>query len=286
MKTDFWLDVFPLWGVFLLTIAAVLVSMGIGVLLGERVRRRPEHETETSIGTIVGATLGLLAFLLAFTFGGATERLQTRKKLLLDEVNAIGTTYLRAELLGEPHPSEIKKLLRDYVDVRVDLAKAEPSRYMAMLSESIARSEGLQDRMWSQVVAMAQAGRDTRIEALFIDSLNHMIDLQTSRATVFEYRLPPVVWQVLYVILMLSMLMVGYQAGLAGKGSWKVGIILALTFATAFYLIADLDSPLKGTFRVRQQPIFELQKKMQANVRQAATDETGKEATGEDGGTE
>ena len=281
MKTDFWLDVFPLWEVFLLTITAVLVSMGIGVLLGGRVRRRPEHETETSIGTIVGATLALLAFMLAFTFGGTTERLQTRKKLLVDEVNAIGTTYLRAGLLGQPHRSEIKKLLEEYVDLRVHLARAEPSQQMEMVNDVILQSDALQAAMWSQVVAITQAGRDTKIEALFIDSPNQVIDLQTSRATVFEYRLPPVVRQVLYAILMLSMLMVGYQAGLAGKGSWKVGIILALTFATAFYLIADLDSPLKGTFRVRQQPIFELENRMQA-----MTEGVSGQPAGEDGGTE
>ena len=99
MKSDFWLEKIPLWGVFCLTVAMVLVSIWIGTFLGQRRRRKPDHEAEASLGAIISATLGLLAFMLAFTFGIAAERFQTRRQLLLEEVNAIGTTYLRAGLL-------------------------------------------------------------------------------------------------------------------------------------------------------------------------------------------
>lgn len=102
MKTD-WIEQVPLWGVFGITVVMVLVSIWIGTLLGQQRRRKPDHEEEGSLGTIISATLGLLAFMLAFTFGIASERFQTRKQLLLDEVNTIGTTYLRAGLLLEPH---------------------------------------------------------------------------------------------------------------------------------------------------------------------------------------
>ncbi len=96
--------------------------------MGNRRRRRPEHETDASLGTVVGATLGLLAFMLAFAFGVAAERLQARKQLLLDEVNAIGTTYLRAGLLLEPHQREMRRLLREHVDLRANPAREDLSR--------------------------------------------------------------------------------------------------------------------------------------------------------------
>jgi hypothetical protein len=114
MKSDFWLEQIPLWGVFILTVIMVLLSIGAGVFMGDRRRRQPDHEAESSLGTIITATLGLLAFMLAFTFGMAANRLETRKQLLLDEINAIGTTYLRAGYLLKPHSSEIRKLLREY----------------------------------------------------------------------------------------------------------------------------------------------------------------------------
>jgi len=264
MKSDFWLDQIPLWGVFLLTAAGVLFSIGIGTLLGKRRSRRPDHATEASLGTIIGATLGLLAFLLAFTFGMAAERLQARRQLLLDEVNAIGATYLRAGLLLEPHQSEIHKLLREYVEIRVSLAKEKSSRLIEKLREARARSEALQDQMWSHADALAKMDRSSEIDALFISSLNEMMNLHTGRVTVFAYRIPTAIWNVLYFITILSMVTVGYQAGLSGKSSFRVGLVLALTFATVILLIADLDRATEGRLKVSQQPMIDLQQKLNA----------------------
>ncbi len=270
MKSDFWLEQIPLWGIFLLTIVVVLFSIWIGALLGGRRRRQPDHETESSLGTIIGATLGLLAFMLAFTFGMAAERLQTRKQLLLDEVNAIGTTYLRAGLLLEPHRSEIRKLLREYVDIRANLAREYLSKEPKKLHEVFSRSEMLHDQMWSHAIAITKAERNSEIDALFIDSLNEMIDLHNSRVTVFRYNIPTPIWYVLYIITITSMIIVGYQAGLSGKGCLKMGIVLALTFSAVVFLIADLDRPIEGGLSVSQQPMLELQKMMQTKI-----DETG-----------
>jgi len=271
MKSDFWLEQIPLWGVFLLTVAVVLLSIGFGTFLGGRRRRQPDHEAESSLGTIIGATLGLLAFMLAFTFGIAAGRLQTRMQLLLDEVNAIGTTYLRAGLLLEPHRSEIQKLLREYVDIRANLAKESIPQQTKKLQEALSRSETLHDQMWSHAVAMAGADRNSEIDALFISSLNEMIDLHNSRVTVVQYRIPMAIWYALYLITILSMVAVGYQAGLSGKSSLKAGIVLALTFSVVILLIADLDRAT-GSLRVSQQPMLEFQKKLQIQ-----TQETGYE---------
>ena len=280
MKSDFWLEQIPLWGVFLLTVAVVLLSIGFGTFLGGRRRRQPDHEAESSLGTIIGATLGLLAFMLAFTFGIAAGRLQTRMQLLLDEVNAIGTTYLRAGLLLEPHRSEIQKLLREYVDIRANLAKESILQQTKKLQEALSHSETLHDQMWSHAVAMAGADRNSEIDALFISSLNEMIDLHNSRVTVVQYRIPMAIWYALYLITTLSMVAVGYQAGLSGKSSLKAGIVLALTFSVVILLIADLDRAT-GSLRVGQQPMFELQKKLQIQTQeigyeQIKNDETKK----------
>jgi hypothetical protein len=238
------------------------------MLLGWLRRRRPEHEAEAPIGTITGATLGLLAFMLAFTFGIAAERFQTRKQLLLDEVNSIRTTYLRAELLLEPHHSEVCKLLREYVGIRINLAKDSSTKQVEKLQDIISSSESLHDQLWSHAVAIAKNDRSSEIDALFISSLNEMIDLHNSRVTVAFYRIPTTIWYVLYFIAIFSMVTVGYQVGLSGKSNFKVGFVLALTFSAVILLIADMDRAAEGSLKVSQKPMLELQNKLQMPIQE------------------
>jgi hypothetical protein len=269
METVFWLEKINLWWMFILTVSMVLISIWIGTLLGLHRRNQPGHEEETSLGTIISATLGLLAFMLAFTFGMAADRFQTRKQLLLDEVNVINMTYLRAGLLLEPRRTEIRRLLSEYVDIRVDLIKQTPEKQLQMMPETLVRSEELHDRMWSHAMAMSAADRSSEIDALFIGSLNELIDLHNSRITVLMYHIPPTIWHVLYFITILSMATVGYQVGLSGKSVLKVSIVLALIFSSVVLLIADLDRATEGSLRVNQQPLLELQKKLHASIGQA-----------------
>src|SRR5262245_56224072 len=102
------LDSLPLWGQFLITVAVVLLSVEGGYRLGRYRCRRPDPEKESSVGSMVGGTLGLLAFLLAFTFGLAASRFDARRLVLLDEVNAIGKAYLRADFLPEPRRKQVR----------------------------------------------------------------------------------------------------------------------------------------------------------------------------------
>jgi hypothetical protein len=113
------IDVLPLWALFIVILLVVLLSVEFGYRLGKYRRSRREEEKEAPLGTMVAATLGLLAFILAFTFGLAAQRFDTRRQVLLDEANAIGTTYLRAGMLPE-RGQEVRDLLRTYVATRLD----------------------------------------------------------------------------------------------------------------------------------------------------------------------
>src|SRR5215469_16174147 len=119
MESSAPLDALPLWGLFIAILLVVLLSVECGYRLGRYRRNRHEQEKETPVGTMVGATLGLLAFILAFTFGLAAARFDTRRQVLLDEANAIGTSYLRAGILPE-RGEQIRGLLRDYVGARLE----------------------------------------------------------------------------------------------------------------------------------------------------------------------
>ena len=149
MTLERWLDVFPLWGVFVLAMLIVLFSISAGIRIGALVKKSAASDM-SSPGTVLGATLGFLAFMLALTFSMTSNRFDERKHLLVDEMSAISTAYLRAGLLHEPYASHAKKLLREYVDLRVHII-----RNFATLHEDIARSDAIQDALWSDVEKIA-----------------------------------------------------------------------------------------------------------------------------------
>ena len=134
MQSNGPLDLLPLWAVFIVILLVVLLSVEFGYRLGKYRRRRREEEKEAPLGTMVGATLGLLAFILAFTFSLAASRFDNRRQLVLDEADAVGTTYLRAGMLPE-RGQQVRDLLREYVAARLDAL--QPGK----LAEGIRRSE-------------------------------------------------------------------------------------------------------------------------------------------------
>src|SRR6201982_47404 len=123
MENNAPLDALPLWALFIVILLVVLLSVECGYRLGKYRRSRHEQEKDAPVGTMVGATLGLLAFILAFTFGLAAARFDTRRQVLLDEANAIGTTDLRAGILPE-RSEEIRALLREYVGIRLEAVRS------------------------------------------------------------------------------------------------------------------------------------------------------------------
>ena len=249
----------PLWAVFPVTVAVVLLSIAAGTRIGARHRRASEHLPEAPIGSVIGAMLGLLAFMLAFTFGIAASRYDARKELLLRDVNAIMTAWRRAELLPEPHRTESMALLDRYVDLRVEVAR-DPSRIPA----AVAEAESLQNRLWSHAVALARADMNSDIGALYAEALNELIEVQTTRTTVaLQYRIPQPIWVLLIVLTVMCMGGVGYQFGMVGRSSLLLNLFLAVAFSAVITLIAQLDRPTEGVLQVNQKPMLDLQRRME-----------------------
>jgi hypothetical protein len=247
------LDYLPLWGVFVATVVLVLLSVGAGFLLGARNRRQSAEAQKTPVGEIVAAMLGLLALLLAFTFSLAATRFETRRGLVLDEANAIGTTWLRAGLLGDSHCGDVRKLLSEYVEVR--LAAVQTGKVV----EGVAQSEELQKRLWAQATAAGREQAGSITTGLFITSLNEVIDLHAKRVMHgLRTRIPPVIWGALYLVAFLSLGAMGYHAGLIGVRRFMFIVPPVLTFSLVLLLIADLDRPQEGMFKVSQQALVDL----------------------------
>jgi hypothetical protein len=247
----------PIWVTFLIMVGIVLVSVSAGYSLARFRISKSEGAPEGPVGSVVGAELGLLAFMLAFTFSMAAGRFDTKKQLLLDDVNAIGTAALRAQLLPEPHRTECLQLFKRYVDVRVQV-----STIPGEVARGLEESSLIQHQLWQHAMDLARADMNSDIGALFVESLNQMFDLHTSRVTVvLQYRIPSIIWLVLIVLTSLSMVGVGYQFGMSGRYGILVQLLLAVSLSLVITLIADLDKS-DGLLRVNQQPMLELQRQL------------------------
>jgi hypothetical protein len=170
-----WMSKLPLWAVFALTLAICIGAVEAGTTLARiSLRQKKEKEPEAPLGSLVGAVLGLLAFILAFTFGMTASRFDARRQLVLQEANAIGTTYLRAGLLPPTQGLEVRRLLREYADVRLNVTAGN-------VQEALNKSEDIHGRLWAQAKALVQTDMDSELRSLFIAGLNEVIDLHHGR---------------------------------------------------------------------------------------------------------
>lgn len=254
----------PIWLIALATILIVLLSIEAGYRLGLGKKHHIGIEKESPVSVISGAILGLLAFMLAFTFGILYNRYDARKALVRTEANAIGTTWLRTSFMSEPDRAKSVKLLKDYVDMRVAVAQ---SLDIGMMPNAIKATDQIHSQLWSLAVKNARQDMNSDVAALYITSLNEMIDVHGLRvARGFQAKTPYGLWLALYALLILSMLSIGFQTAIAGSKRTLATAMLALSFTVVFVLIASLDQPVNGFFKVSQQPLINLQQTMAGNT--------------------
>jgi hypothetical protein len=200
----------------------------------------------------------LLSLLLGFTLAMALPRYEDRKKLIVDEANAIGTTALRADMLPEPSRSKVLQILPQYVDARMKFsiapARGEP------LQQALAKGKELQNQMWRESVSAAQQS-PSAITSIFVQTLNDMIDLSEKRQAMLENRVPAAVWVLLVMMSCLSCLAIGAAAP---RRFWFVMLVSPLTIAIVIGLVADLDAPRSGLIRASQQSLRRVQNDLQS----------------------
>jgi hypothetical protein len=256
MQTEL-LDILPLWALWLLTVAILWLVMEAGYRTGKWRHERTPDERDQPVGAMVASILGLVALVLGFTFSLAASRFDTRRIAVLEESNAIGTCYLRSRLLPEPEAAEIARLLREYVAARIrGTTGGNPD-------EAIRRSEELHELLWIQATNAAEK-KPTPITAVFIQSLNEVIDMHAKRVLVgIRSRIPIVIWIGLYALAIVGLTAVGYQAGLSTTRRSPVMMALILAFSLVLLLIADLDRGQEGLLRISQRSMLDLQKSIE-----------------------
>jgi hypothetical protein len=246
------MEAVPVWGVFAGTIFIVLVAIEIGFKLGHVAHRRSDDEKESPVGAIAGSILGLLAFILAFTFGLVSDRYDARKGLIREEANVIQTAFFRADFLPEADRAEAKGMLRKYVDERIEAVR---SGDMSRVQVAIAEAGQIQVRLWDMAVANARVDMNSDVAALYIESINELMAIHAQRIAVGMARIPSGIWHALAILIVLGMIAVGYQTGIAGsRRSWAMPI-LAFSFSLVIALISSLDRPHSDLITVSQQPL-------------------------------
>ncbi len=253
------LDNMPLLMFFVIVVLISLLCFEAGFLQGRRIQNKSNEQSEAPVGAMVAGVLALLAFMLTFTFGIALDRFDERRLLVVEEANAIGTTYLRADFLDGPAKAKVQALLREYVSARLSCLE-----HPEHVQQAINRAEAVQQGLWKQAVEIGRA-QPTPISGLFVSALNDVIDLHSKRVIAgLHTRVPVPVWVGLLCISALSMAGIGCYCGRSGTRARAESLILIATFSTVLLLVADLDRPSQGYFRVDQQPIIDLARQIGA----------------------
>ena len=224
------LDPIPVTLVFVGFIIVALVTCEVGFRLGRWWQLRSPGLQDGPTEMLVGSILAMLAFLLAVTMGMASERFDTRRGLVGDEANTIRTTFLRAGYLAEPYDKNIQNLLRAYVPLRI------VSPHYTQLRENSARSKKVHAELWAQTTELIRQTPDTETKALFIESVNQLIELDTTRVTAGFSRVPETVILVLMFGSVLTMGVVGYSAGLTTRRGMFTAVVLIVALGSVLTL--------------------------------------------------
>lgn len=234
-----------------------VLSFGLMVAaawVGDRMRRRrpPMAEDERDdFGVVRGATLTLLGLIVGFSFSMAVARYDQRKTLEEAEANAIGTEYLRADFLPADDAAKVKGLLRRYLDQRIQFyTLRDPDRLAALAGETAAS----QAELWS-VVRSYVSGQPTPIGALVAAGMNDVLNAQGYTQAAWWNRLPLGAWILMVVVAASCNVLLGYGTHRRAGGML---LVTPVTFALAFFLIADIDSPRSGVIRVAPQNLMDL----------------------------
>jgi hypothetical protein len=243
----------------LILLAIVLGTTAVGVVLGRYLRHRSEHLREP-VGVLQAALLGLVGLILAFGLALAVGRYESRRAAVVDEANAIGTTYLRAQTLPEPVRTQSLERLVRYTDTSIALSGSVPNS--AGARAAIAEGQRLQRELWGLA---GQALSDQPVASaprLYVETLNEMIDMQTTRVAALDNRVPGAVLAVEVGGAAIALGLLAFYLAILGRGVSTV--LLAAGLVTLLLLVTfDLDRPTRGVIRVPDTPLVNLRASME-----------------------
>jgi hypothetical protein len=225
----------PISAFFVLPVMLVLIELGR--------RFRIQHKAPQESAAIESAIFALFGLLLAFTFSGAVERYDRHRELIVEETNAVGTAYLRLDLLPPAAQPALRQLFRDYTDSRLHL-------YDTVSNEISPVTEHLQREIWKQsLAAAASPGANADATKILLPALNTMIDITATRRNAFNMHPPAVVFLLLFVFSGGAAFLGGYSMAVHGR-SWFHMFALALAVTLTIYATLEIEYPRRGLIRL------------------------------------
>jgi putative copper export protein len=246
------------FGLFL----AMLLLLEIGRRIALRRRMKEGDSAADSFGAVGGSVFALLGLLIAFTFSGAASRFDDRRYPSVDESNAIGTAYLRLDLLPAETQPALKENFRRYLDARLEAYRRALSVEVETALEGLVTANRLQSEIWLQAVAACREANSTATTNLLLSALNEMFDIATTRTLAIQMHPPMIIFVMLVGMALAASLLAGH--GMVDSGSWVHKLVFAATLAAAVYVIVDLEYPRLGLIRVDyfDQALIDLRKNM------------------------
>jgi hypothetical protein len=246
------------WALGFVLFAIVFGATSVGVFVGRRLRHRSDALREP-FAVLQAALLGVVGLVLAFGLALAVGRYEGRRQAVVDDANAIGTTYLRAQTLAEPVRSRSIGLLRRYTDASIALSETipgSPEEIAAIRVES-----GFQRQLWALAGQALEASPNGSAARLYVDSLNEMIDMQTVRVAALNNRVPSAVLALEVAGAAAALGLLAAYLSVLGRGF--VAVVLGAVLVTMLLLVTfDLDRPTRGLIRVPDTPLVSLRASM------------------------
>lgn len=244
MDTPISASVFCAW-----LLIGMFASLELGYWIGRRRRRSEPNEDREGLSAVQGAIFALFGLLVAFTFSGAASRFDARRELINQEANAIGTAYLRLDLLPPASQPALRDTFRKYVDSRLEIYRRLQNATAA--KQALADSSAIQREIWTKAIAASRLP-DAHPDAakLLLPALNEMIDITATRTMAMRIHPPSIIFYLLFVLAVCCSLLAGYVMSVNARRNWLhifgfVGIIVAAT-----YTILDIEYPRRGLIQV------------------------------------
>jgi hypothetical protein len=228
-------------------LVGMLLLLELGRRIGRRRQGKGEEGTRAGLGEVEGAVFALLGLLIAFTFSGAASRFDARRHLIVEEANAIGTAWLRLDLLPAAAQPELRDLFRRYLDLRLAVYRKLPDLEAARAE--LDKANAMQGTIWSRAVAACQQS-PIAVLTQVIPALNQMFDIATTRTAAARMHPPAIIFLMLGVLALMSSLLAGYAMAGGKTRSWIHMVGYALIMATTVYVILDLEFPRLGVIRI------------------------------------
>lgn len=238
----------------LLVFVSTFFVLWFAAWFGGRESHRRHAMTENlrgDYGVVVAASLTLLGLIIGFSFSMATARYDLRKAYEEAEANAIGTEYVRADLLGPTEAVQVRTLLRQYTDLRIQWYGL---RKWGNLGEVNQQTAQIQNQLWVAASQSALA-QPTSVRALAVAGMNDVLNSQGYTQAAWWNRIPVGAWCMMFAIALFCNVLIGYGARMVEP---RLFLVLPLLVAIAFFLIADIDSPRGGVIRVHPQNLESL----------------------------